>query len=132
MQTIDRSKPSPALVGSVLSQVSALLHPKLKRLLNPNVVDASIRIQLHIGNGALNHIRDVDSEPSYVSALPECGEHNPKVADSLKVCLRTIGARLQDRLGGGWHGIVTLLVAISCGEPTISSEADGCHKPACK
>lgn len=119
-----------SVLGSVLSQCSALLFPKLRRLLNPNVIDAQVRLQLHFANGSLNHLRDADSIPSYVSALKESGEDNPVVAQVVKLCLVTIRERIESRLPEGCHGVVILHVAISGGEATISSEADWVHKPS--
>jgi hypothetical protein len=131
IQTIDRSRAGNAL-QSVLQQCCIHLQPKLRQLLNPNVVDAFVRLQLHFGNGALNHIREADSKPAYVDALKESGEDNPTVGKVLKQCIATLHSRLLGRVGADCHGIVTLNVAISGGQATISSEADWVHKPSVK
>lgn len=127
IQTLDRSR--SALIG-VLGKCAELLQPKLRRLLNPNVVDSLVRLELHLQGGTLNHIRQADVEPSYVQQLAEMGLDNPLVAETLKHCLVTLKGRLEGTLGAGWYGVVTLKVEISGGEATISSEVDGVYKPS--
>lgn len=118
-----------AALASVLTKCSELLHPKLRRLLNPNVVDSWVRLQLHFQAGALNHLREADGEPSYVNKLPEMGQDNPYVLDTLKVCLSTLKGRLDGKIGSTWHGVITLRVDVSGGAAVISSEVDGVYRP---
>jgi hypothetical protein len=130
IHTLDRSRVmANAILAGVLSKCSELLHPKLRRLLNPNVIDAAIRLELHLQAGVLGHMRQADSEPSYVDGLTESSLDNPLVRETLTQCLRTLKRRLEHKLGAGWFGVVTLKVAISGGEATISSEEDGVCKP---
>ena len=130
-QLLDRPKPSPAVLG-VLQQCNTVLYPKLRRLLNPNVIDAEISVGLHFQAGVMNHLREADREPSYVAGLLECGEDNPLVVEVLSICLRTLRGRIEAGMAEGRHGVVTLIVEIFRGEATISSQADWVRKPNTK
>lgn len=117
--------------NEVLSKCASLLHPKLKRLLNPNVVDVKLRLSLHVANGAVNHYRDWDNEPAY------CTEHargwasdDDSVSEVLKLCLKVLNGRIDSRVGHGWHGIITLNVDIAGDSVSVSSEVDAVHRVA--
>ena len=113
--------------SEVLKRAASVLHPKLKKLLDPNIVDCWVRITLHIANGDLKYIHDADSKPGYVDALIQ-QEEPDNVQATLASALKTIRLRIADKVGHGWHGAIILLVTISGGQGTISSEADGVHR----
>jgi hypothetical protein len=116
--------------SEVLKRSVGILQPLLKKLLNPNIVDASVTLSLHIANGVLNHIRHGDGEPAYALALPKVwSEDDPNVQAQLTLALKVLKNRIEDKIGHGWHGVVVLSMAISCGKATISSEVDGVYKP---
>ena len=122
--TIDQTRALNQLRDAI-TRASAILHPKLKTLLNPNVVDARIRLTLHLQNGDLKYMHDWDSHPGYVHDLVACEPDSEYLQATLKSCLKTVKNRLEERLGRGWHGAIILLVTICAGQATITSEADG-------
>lgn len=113
----------------VLEVAEKLLYHKLFRALNPNVIDSVLKLTILIQDGHVNHIRDYDSEPSYVSGLPMRNNDESQARSVLAVIKQTLEMRLQPRMVRGWHGSVGLSIAICNGEATITSEADGVHKP---
>ncbi len=116
-------------VGRVLEVSKGLLYHKLHRFLNPNVVDVLLKVTVMIQDGHTNHVRDYESEPSYVAGLPLRKTDDEYVRSVLASAMQTLEMRLQSRMVRGWHGNVGLSIAICHGEATITSDADGVHKP---
>lgn len=129
IQTLERTRVDPRLI-KVLEHCNRWLHPLLGRLLNPNVVEARIVLTLSIQAGVVNHYRATDTEPGYVSLLPYASAAGEDLTEVLRDTLIVLKARLEDKIGSTWHGVVKLLVAIDNGKASISSEADQVHKPA--
>jgi len=114
-----------AQLREALGRASTLLKPKLEALLNPNLVDTSIRLRLSVQNEAVTCIHDSDTQPGYASALYQHQPDPEHVQSVLVSCLKTLKSRLEDKLRSNWHGTILLLVSICNGQATISSEADG-------
>jgi hypothetical protein len=129
IQSIERTRVDARLI-KVLDHCNKSLHPLLSRLLNPNVVEARIVLTLSIQAGSVNHYRATDIEPGYVSMLPFASASGEELTEVLRDALIVLRARLHDKIGSTWHGIVELLVAIDNGQASISSKADQVHKPA--
>lgn len=136
LDSLERSRATAAqraALSAILNHASGMLWPKLKRLVDPNVIDATIRLMLHFSHGALNHGRLVDATPCYVHALTECGlSDHPAAKKALTDSLRCLRARLEEIVGQDWHGIVALHVQISGGVAMIMSEEERSFKPQAK
>jgi hypothetical protein len=123
MSTNDRG------VRRALTMAAELLRPKLRRLLLPAVFDCTINIRVIIQDGALNHVRDNEIEPAYVSHLTARLPDDADVDAVMLSAIETLKTRLVSRMVPGWHGYVVLHIAIAHGEATITSEVDGSHRP---
>lgn len=114
-------------ISDALKSASAILHPKFKVLLNPNVVETKVKLTLHLQNGELKYLHDSDKQPAYVQGLNEM-DNSEQLQETLKMALRTLKHRLDGRMGCGWHGAIILEVSITNGQASIVSEADGVHR----
>lgn len=117
------SQRADSRLTDIVQQSAQQLHPLLKRLINPNVVDVKIRLEFHLQAGSLTHFRCVSDEPAYCLSLGlEADEERFKktFADCLRVVRQIVGARL----GRGCHGVISLHIALSGGEATVSTVAD--------
>jgi hypothetical protein len=116
-------------IEQILKASEVLLRPRLYRILNPNVINTELRISVHFKDGLLTHMKEYESEPSYVADLPAAQPDESYVRSVLLSALHTLKMRLEARLNPGWYGHVALSIAISNGEATITSETDGVYKP---
>jgi hypothetical protein len=119
----------PPIQSKVLIQVEYVLKPLFRRLLNPYVVDANVKVTLYITDGHLGNVFFFDSEPSYVSGLPTSWEDDEqRVAATLGVAIEALAGRIQTRIGHDWTGSIVLKSDFSGGQATILSEANESRK----
>lgn len=104
----------------VLGVASAILRPKLARMLNPSIDHCYTVLKLHFANGDLKeHYHVEDQIPGYAYFLNEIdNSHDRKIV--LCQSLRVINAEMEGKVGQGGHGSICLKIEARCGEAEIS------------